>query len=168
MDAVGFDQLKINTSKLQRDVSDAFLRIGFPHVLEHVIRMDSLAKDHGIHMAAVPNEILSLDIADVGAKIGIEVDGPFHFISNIDKISPSDTGMQMIAGRKGGIFNASGEGFEMNGATCLKHKLMEGLGWKIIHIPFWEWDSLLGDPALEEDYCQNILAMEQLKDEEYK
>jgi hypothetical protein len=158
LDVLAFDELKISTSKIQRDVSDSFRRIGFPHVQEHVICMDSLVQNHGIQMAATGNEILSLDIANVHAKIGIEVDGPAHFIHQIDSVSKdTDGAIQIIGGKTDYKFDWSGADREINGPTGLKQRLMQGLGWTIINIPYWEWYSLNGDPTLEDDYCRSIL-----------
>jgi RAP domain len=31
------------------------------------------------------------------------------------------------------------------------------LGWKVIHLPFWEWYALGGDAAAEDAYCSELL-----------
>jgi hypothetical protein len=148
--------LKLSTSKIQRDVSAAFSRIGFSHVEEHVIRMDELAQVHGIQLDASPREILSIDIANVDTKIGIEVDGPAHFISNIDHESDSNSSCKPIQGRLEYQFDW-GENQQINGPTALKKRLLEKLGWRIINIPFWEWYAMKSDEKLEEEYCRALL-----------
>lgn len=154
-------ELRLSTSKIQRDVSDAFSRIGFPHVDEYVISMETLSQEYGIQVASLPKEILSFDIANVDSKIGIEVDGPAHFLSLLDRETGSSSpgsGPRVVNDKIEFMFGWSGDGQEVNGATALKLRLMEGLGWRVINIPFWEWHSLNANPALEEQYCRNVLA----------
>jgi hypothetical protein len=151
------DGLNLSTSNVQRSVSAAFTRVGFEHVMEHVIRMDALAQDFGVQMSAVPIEILSLDLALVDSKIGIEVDGPAHFISNIETPSPVLGGGARINGKVEYQFRWNGDVQETNGPTSLKTRLLERLGWRIISIPFWEWSALKGDPQKEEEYCSKLL-----------
>jgi RAP domain/FAST kinase-like protein, subdomain 2 len=60
----------------------------------------------------------SLDAVVVfqGIQIGVEVDGPFHFV---------------------------GRSQSPNGATLLKHRQLCALeGWKLASIPYWEWNEL--------------------------
>ena len=154
-------ELRLSTSKIQRDVSNAFRRIGFSHVEEHVINMESLSQEYGIQMASLPKDILSFDIANVDAKIGIEVDGPAHFLSLLedeDNNAIPGSGPRMVNGKVEYQFSWSENGQQINGATALKSKLMEGLGWRVINIPFWEWYSLKEDPILEDQYCRKVLA----------
>jgi len=153
-----FDELNLSTSKMQRSVSTAFSRIGFSHVEEHVITMEEMALEHGISVAPKPVEILSLDIANVEERIAIEVDGPAHFISRIDGHSASRGGYsKFINGKLEYQFVWNGEQQEMNGPTALKQRLLDSLGWKVIHLPFWEWYQLGGDEAAEDEYCRKLL-----------
>lgn len=151
------DGLNLSTSRVQRVVGDAFTRVGFDHVVEHVIRMDTMAQEFGVQMSAIPIEILSIDIAQVDSKIGIEVDGPAHFVSNIDKPGRVLGAPQMINGKAEYQFRWNGDVQETNGPTSLKTRLMERMGWRIISIPFWDWYALKGDPKKEEAYCSKLL-----------
>jgi hypothetical protein len=126
-------------------------------VEEHVIGMDTLAQDHGIQMAANPTEILSLDIANVADKIGIEVDGPGHFISNIDNGSSSMGKVKQINGKLEYQFDWDNENQEINGPSALKLRILHELGWRVINIPFWEWYVMQGDAQKEEEYCRSVL-----------
>jgi hypothetical protein len=150
-------ELRLTTSKVQQAVSQGFDRIGFSHVEEHVIGMDTLAQDHGIQMAANPTEILSLDIANVADKIGIEVDGPGHFISNIDNGSSSMGKVKQINGKLEYQFDWDNENQEINGPSALKLRILHELGWRVINIPFWEWYVMQGDAQKEEEYCRSVL-----------
>ena len=155
-------QMVKKPSKMQRDVSDAFTRIGFSHVDEYTITMKALARDYNMRVAADPIDVLSVDIANVDAKIGIEVDGPSHYVS---LIGPSTNGTsttnkqcdcddETIKNR----LRWNSQVLEVDGPTRLKHRLLEGLGWNIIHVPYFEWAALRGDKRLEEDYCQTKIS----------
>ena len=56
----------------------------------------------------------SLDLALPSSRIAIEVDGPSHFLLP-DKRKP-------------------------NGSTLLKRRLLTAAGWRVINVPFYEWE----------------------------
>lgn len=151
-------ELNLSTSKIQRDVSSAFSRIGFDHVDEHVINMEEMARQ-GISFFPKPLEILSIDIANLEEKIAIEVDGPAHFISQIDDERRDDGGYtKMVNGRLEYQFRWKGDWQVINGPTALKQRLLSLLGWRVIHLPFYEWYALGGDEKAQEEYCRHLLA----------
>ena len=93
-------------SRLQRDVSRMLENdLGWSHILEH----------------ATP-EGFSLDMAQPFAKVAIEVDGPSHFLYNLE------TGRRI-----------------RNGATRLKNRLLRAYGWHIAHVSFLEWTAATSD-----------------------
>ena len=150
-------ELTLTTSKIQRDVSAVLKRIGFDHVEEHVISMESLASDYHVNLKPKPVEVLSIDIADVTRRIAIEVDGPAHFLSSISVPSAAPKGsVKLNKGKLEYQFNWTGENERINGPTALKQRLLNALGWKVIHLPFWEWYALDGHEA-EDEYCRNLL-----------
>ena len=64
-----------------------------------------------------------------GKKIGIEVDGPSHFL-----------------GRK------------PTGNTILKHRQVINLeGIPVISVPYWEWDKLRKDSDKKQQYLRSLL-----------
>ena len=132
--------LTLTVSKLQRKAASTFDKIGFHNILEHIIDTDEIKNEYGISLPPSPKEFLSIDIADVDRKIGIEVDGPGHFVCVIDKPGKSDRG-----------------DFCVNGPTLLKHRLLTHLGWNIIHLPYWEFQDLGGNEKKEMNYCQSLL-----------
>jgi RAP domain len=81
----------------------------------------------------------SLDAVIVyrGNRIGVEVDGPSHFVGPLLR-SP-------------------------NGSTVLKHRQLRTLGgWKLVSIPYWEWDEICNasggrDPTTLESKKQSFL-----------
>lgn len=152
--------LSLSTSRIQSDVSNAFERVGFRHTEEHVIGMDELVTNHGIQLSSQPAfDVLSIDIADVENKVGIEVDGPGHFVSVLDTWSPQEksTGYIKPSNGKTEYQFQWDDRHQMNGSTALKDRLLKGLGWKVLHIPFWEWHALKGDKVKEEEYCTELL-----------
>jgi RAP domain len=151
-------ELNLSTSRIQRSVADAFHRIGFEHVEEHIISMQDLSALHNINIPASEMEILSIDIANLDQKIAIEVDGPAHFISCIDvpKLSVGGT-TKNVNGKVEYQFGWNGSSEETNGSTALKQRLLALLGWKVIRIPFWEWYAHGSDTNKEDDYCKNLL-----------
>mmetsp|Transcript_4815 Transcript_4815/g.8571 ORF Transcript_4815/g.8571 Transcript_4815/m.8571 type:complete len:164 (+) Transcript_4815:1-492(+) len=160
--------MEINTSKTQATVSKALNRIGFGHVDEFTHTMEDLAVDYGINIPAYPIQLLSLDMADHGVKIGIEVDGPGHFVSNIDGRSEDDPERDILTdvghyyvmnkeGMYGYKFEWSSQFQVMNGSTSLKLRMFQKLGWRLLRIPFWEWTPVEGDLEMEDEYCQTLL-----------
>jgi hypothetical protein len=169
--------LQLNRSGLQQIVSAALNRNGFNHVEEYVFDMATLSNDYGIlnsgetvNESLMSSEILSLDMADVKKRIGIEVDGPGHFISNIDNLnSPMDAEQHhketMVYKSSGGrvevVFgwneDSSRISIKRNGATALKLRILKAMGWTIHNIPFWEWSEVDQDTTAEDSYCRSLL-----------
>lgn len=142
--------LTLTTSKVQQDVSAAFTRIGFNHVEEYIVPAGAMMR----------TDLLSLDIADPSIKVGIEVDGPSHFYHNLDAWTPQDQpkGQVRVSGRKVEYdFDWNADRNNPNGSTSLKDRLLAKLGWKIIHIPFWEWYPMKGNQEAEDEYCRQLL-----------
>lgn len=150
-------ELSLSTSKIQRDVSAAFNRIGFKHIEEHTISMQEMVVEYGVNFAPQQLDILSIDIANVPEKIAIEVDGPAHFINLIDNVDENDYGSTKAPnGKLEYQFQWTGDRQMMNGSTSLKHRLLESLGWRVIHIPFWEWYQM-GSDEEQGEYCRDAL-----------
>jgi len=160
----GRSMLELTTSRLQQDVSRTLERVGFSHVLEHVITTDELESSHNIRLSPEKVEFLSIDIANLNDLVGIEVDGPGHFVNVLDCATDNDGEKERYfpSGKK-----LSGKGAKMewqlsnsrrlvNGPTALKHRLLCQLGWQIVHLPFWEWRNL-SDQENEESYCRELL-----------
>ncbi|KAL9182955.1 hypothetical protein ACHAXT_004234 [Thalassiosira profunda] len=139
--------LTLTVSKLQRDVSSTFDELGFDNILEHVIDSNEVRDEQ---LPQAPKEFLSIDIANIKEKVGIEVDGPGHFVRLIDQPSSAPASSQMNQ------FDDDGEN-RVNGPTILKHRLLSHLGWRIIHVPYWSFQDLGGDKEKELRYCQSLL-----------
>ena len=78
----------------------------------------------------VLHEGYSLDFTVVwrGERVGVEVDGPFHFI-----------------------------GREPNGATLLKRRQLRHLGWRLVSVPYWEGDEVRASSQRAEKYLASRL-----------
>ena len=64
-----------------------------------------------------PRTGYSLDLALPSSRIAVEVDGPSHFLL------PDGRGVR-----------------RPNGPTLLKRRLLAAAGWRVISVPFYEWD----------------------------
>lgn len=172
-DSSSMSMLNLNSSRLQHHIGEVLHRIGFDHVQEHTIGADDIFSAHNRHIdtSSFPAEFLSIDIANLDEKIGIEVDGPAHFVTVLDDESDESghvkshsarnkEGGKKISSRDSGKvmweFLSNGRR-RINGPTAFKHRLLGHLGWRIIHIPFWEWRELKGDEAAEDEYVKNLL-----------
>eukprot|EP00557_Chaetoceros_sp_GSL56_P007928 CAMPEP_0176489526 /NCGR_PEP_ID=MMETSP0200_2-20121128/7338_1 /TAXON_ID=947934 /ORGANISM="Chaetoceros sp., Strain GSL56" /LENGTH=1134 /DNA_ID=CAMNT_0017886679 /DNA_START=321 /DNA_END=3722 /DNA_ORIENTATION=+ len=131
----GSTMLQITTSKLQQNISRTLKKIGFDHRIEHLISTDDLQSEYGISLSSINQEFLSLDIANIDKMIGIEVDGPGHFVNILDGDESDDTAsnniggvMRIGKGKTGWEFTANSQQ-KINGPTALKHRLMSHLGW---------------------------------------
>ena len=135
------DAVQLSPSKIQSSVSRAMNRIGVDHEEEYVVAIQDV-------------KLLALDMALPDRKVGIEVDGPYHFIHNMDKWSVVEDR------RTNDQTHWSWTTQEMNGSTVMKDRLLREKGWTIVHIPFWEWDRVQGKTAAEDEYLRRVLAME--------
>jgi hypothetical protein len=61
-----------------------------------------------------------------------QVDGPSHFVA------------------------LAGGGWRPNGATQLKRRLLGRVGWRVVSVPYWEWDACAG-PAEQAAYLRRLL-----------
>ena len=68
------------------------------------------------------------DASVVGGEVIIEVDGPSHFLRGGD-----------------GADVRSGRTTRVNGFHAFKERLLEKQGFKVLHIPYFDWDLLAGD-----------------------
>ena len=150
-------ELRLSTSRLQEAVSAAFHRIRFEHVDEHIITAAELLENRGKPISRRYQEVLSIDIANLEAKIAIEVDGPVHYVADIEVVPIKGGSPGNVGGRLEYMFHMSDERHRINGPTALKNRLLERSGWRSINIPFWEWYDLGGDHAREDAYCRLLL-----------
>ena len=106
-------------SKLQEDVVAQLISIGLDPKEE--VLMES-----GYRIDA---------IVEVNDKtIGVEVDGPSHFI---------------------------GKGRSPTGSTILKRRQVPAIdGIELVYVPYWEWDKLGKNEAKKQDYLRGLLGFE--------
>ena len=134
------DAVQLRPSKLQLSVSRAMNRIGVDHEEEYLVPIQDV-------------KVLALDMALPDRKVGIEVDGPYHFIHNMDKWSVDQETKPLED-------HWSWTTQEMNGSTAMKDRLLQMKGWTIVHIPFWEWDRVQDKASAEDEYLRRVLPME--------
>jgi hypothetical protein len=109
-----FISLSYQSSRLQDDVIYELSSIGMlPE--EEVLTLSGYRLDALVEMN--------------GEKVGIEVDGPSHFINR-----------------------------EATGSTLLKHRQVSTLDYiHIVSVPYWEWDKLGKDRTKKQDYLRSLL-----------
>jgi len=76
---------------------------------------------------------LSIDVVvmPLERRIGIEFDGPRHYFRNA---------RQRALGR-----------------SSFKCRLLAGLGWRVAHIPYWDWSALNGSPEAKKEHMRSVL-----------
>mmetsp|Transcript_3545 Transcript_3545/g.9113 ORF Transcript_3545/g.9113 Transcript_3545/m.9113 type:complete len:161 (+) Transcript_3545:3-485(+) len=79
--------------------------------------LSEIGWDHDVEY--VTEDGLLLDMSQLGSKLVIEVDGPWRY-----------------------MYNPTTDKWVENGLTRLKSRLLEARGWKVLHIPFFEWSPL--------------------------
>lgn len=73
--------------------------------------------------------------AGVERRIAVEVDGPSHFIHDLES---------------GRVW--------IDGSTALRNRCLALAGWEVVSIPFHEWDGLGGDVEREDEYLRGKLS----------
>ena len=113
-----FNSWETQSSLLQDDVVSKLTSIGLEPI-EDVVMLNGYSID-------------ALVIVDC-RTIGIEVDGPSHFI---------------------------GRSRSPLGATKLKRRQVQSVdGIELVSVPYWEWDELRADAAKKQKYLQKILGL---------
>ncbi|CAJ1961283.1 unnamed protein product [Cylindrotheca closterium] len=157
-------ELELVSSKFQMQIAQVFDQIGFDHVQELTIDAATMEKEYGVFVTSMDAEMISLDLAQVDTKIGIEVDGPGHFLTKIDNgptkaaVAGHESSVVFYKGRYQCTFDWNYGDQDINGASAMKERMLKKLGWKLVNIPFWEWYAARGDPEKEEAYCRSKLA----------
>jgi hypothetical protein len=75
--------------------------------------------------------------ARAAAEWAVEFDGPHHF----------------LASRPG--ITSWPQGPSPTGATLLKRRHLQLLGYRLISVPYWEWHNVRGDTAAQETYLRS-------------
>ena len=90
-----------------------------------------------------------IDIANIEKKIAIEVDGPFHYNICIDN-------KQVLVD----CLITNRLQYEPNGRTVFKRRLLQQMGWNVIIVPYWDWNTMQGNTTKQVEYCRNLLVCE--------
>ena len=108
----------------------AFGSEGRPSQMQRNVGVALASLELRLEEEVVLHEGYSLDFVVVwrGERVGVEVDGPFHFIDH-----------------------------EPNGATQLKRRQLRHLGWRLVSVPYWEWDEVDASSQRAEEYLASRL-----------
>ena len=120
------NDLSVNESRSQRQVSDGLLTMGWSHVRELMLPMT---------VGNMPLGSLSVDMGCAESKVAVEFHGPSHYIvcGTLEctqrctiKCLDAHNEMNDVGGVEGG-------------ATRFKARLMEQLGWSVVAIHYKDW-----------------------------
>eukprot|EP00808_Paulinella_micropora_P015029 g29927.t1 len=103
-----------HTTALQRSVNSSTLHLAISKAISKVLTEEL----HLPHKNEDVGSGLSLDITLPDQKVAIEVDGPFHF-----------------------ALDAQGNSHYL-GTTVHKHRLLHKMGWRVVSLPYYEWNAL--------------------------
>jgi len=121
-----FIATKAQPSRTQVEVSAALHRVGWTHDFEHVTA-----------------DGLSLDMAQSATKHAVEFDGPNHYLFEL----PCDAPLKPSEFDGG---DADTKQQLLNGNSRFKRRMLRRLGWKVVHVPYFEWSNLRTDTQQEE------------------
>ena len=143
---------------------------------EYVIGSEEISNEYGIKLVSTPLKFLSIDVADLDRRVGIEVDGPGHFVNVLDNVLDDDDNadntaavpdnnasantdgrMKRIQDSKMWLFDSHSRR-RINGSTALKQHLLTQLGWRIVNVLFWEWNALNNNEDGQNEYCEGMLS----------
>ena len=104
------------SSSMAVQCQNAFVRAPTPSIFQGEVRDALLALGIEVREEVRLPSGYSLDLVvsiPDGTELAIEVDGPSHFV---------------------------GQGREPNGSTLLKRRQLARRGWRLLSVPYWEWD----------------------------
>ena len=81
----------------------------------------------------VTTDGLSLDMAQSDSKLAVEFDGPSHYLGDA----------------RSGLYS-------LNGPFLFKQRLLRKLGWKVLHVPYFEWYKLQSAKARDEYLTRQV------------
>ena len=147
------------TSTFHREVSESLDAVSMYHsngvVLPEALTVDVVLQGSqwtsadGVQLNRASSAVkpLSFDMMRQQNKVCVEVSGPSHFLLR-GRLTAADPDTFDRPPRK------------LAGSTRLKHRMLSRLGWYIVVIPFFHWDSLLGSRE-KADYVKDLLASHQ-------
>lgn len=97
---------------------------------------------------------------DVPIGVALEVDGPQHFVANLDsttgqQMSDTQTTVSSVAapGSRAADPLPSDNAVIIDASTLYKYWLLESFGWQVVHVPYLEWQALpRSSPGAREQY----------------
>ena len=114
-------------SKSQKEVSSILHELEFDH--------DEELSPWNDGEVLSPPGMLAIDMACRKKMVAIEFDGPSHFLREV----------------------GSGKALELeNGSTKAKRRFLERLGWKVVNIPYFDWDKAKGKEEKKELLCRML------------
>ena len=76
-----------------------------------------------------------MDFAFASSKVCVEVDGPGHFIYEMQNSHGDDLPPSLLPSKVDPF-----DGWrKMNGSTMMQRRILKRLGWEVVSVPFYEW-----------------------------
>lgn len=140
---------RVNTSAMQRQVADVVKSLGIQCELEyqppdsHVVIDIAIENVHPEDVCSFARSKTYLrkfnknttitrrkksSTGNIGINIALEVDGPFHYATNIPN--------------------------RPMGALVLRNSLLEHSGWSVLSIPYWEWEQVGNTRREKQEYLR--------------
>jgi hypothetical protein len=98
---------------------------------------------------ALLGDILALDMACMESKVGIEFNGPSHYVTRTDSSSSAGRGSVAARGEEGEE--------EEDGSTAFKARVLRAAGWRLVSVPYRDW-MVLGSERERDDYLRRRMA----------
>lgn len=126
------------SSKFHMDVSRILSQIGVVHENEHVangMSCDMIVRTADGSLEIAPAEppatgrTTPVDRPGKSGDIIVEIDGPTHY----------------LRGREGTDDINGGRTRELNGLHLYKESLLRAFGYKVVHVPYYDWDGVLNE-----------------------
>jgi hypothetical protein len=112
-------------SNSQKEVSLILRELGFDHD-------EKVSPGNDGELVLAPPGMLAIDMACRNKMVAIELHGPRHYLREL----------------------GSGKVLELeNGATKAKRRFLGRLGWKVVNIPYFDWDKAKGKEEKKELLC---------------
>ena len=105
-------------------------------------------------MHPLMKQMFALDMANRCEKVGIEFDGPTHFVkgATINRSSTIDNSRSSSSLMAWEIQDTS----SLNGRSLFKKRLLKALGWKVVHIHYKDWDRCKSKQEKRDYLCSKL------------
>ena len=115
---------------------------------------DRVSNHTDLLMHPLMKQMFALDMANRCEKVGIEFDGPFHFVkgTTISRSSTTDNSRASSSLMPWEIQDKT----SLNGRSLFKKRLLKALGWKVVHIHYKDWSKCKSEQEKRDYLCSKV------------